>query len=84
MGFVSQMETREENRKLVNAMINLAHNLNLEVVAEGVETVGQLELLRSFGCDQVQGYLLSRPLPLDELMTYLYSEASHTEALTSA
>ncbi|MCI3943074.1 GGDEF domain/EAL domain protein [Pseudomonas syringae] len=76
MGFVSQMESREENRKLVNAMINLAHNLNLEVVAEGVETAGQLELLRGFGCDQVQGYLLSRPLPLEDLMAYLHAEAA--------
>ncbi|WP_044313477.1 putative bifunctional diguanylate cyclase/phosphodiesterase [Pseudomonas syringae] len=77
MGFVAQMELREENRKLVNAMINLAHNLNLEVVAEGVETAGQLELLRSFGCNQVQGYLISRPLPVEELLTYLRSQAAH-------
>ncbi|MBI6671478.1 bifunctional diguanylate cyclase/phosphodiesterase [Pseudomonas syringae] len=77
MGFVAQMELREENRKLVNAMINLAHNLNLEVVAEGVETAGQLELLRSFGCNQVQGYLISRPLPVEELVTYLRSQAAH-------
>ncbi|WP_349735817.1 putative bifunctional diguanylate cyclase/phosphodiesterase [Pseudomonas jessenii] len=69
--FVGGMEQREENRKLVHAMINLAHNLNLEVVAEGVETLEQLELLRGFECDQVQGYLISRPLPLAELVEYL-------------
>jgi diguanylate cyclase (GGDEF)-like protein len=69
--FVGEMPQRAENRKLVHAMINLAHNLNLEAVAEGVETEEQLELLRSFGCDQVQGYLISRPLPLPELVTYL-------------
>lgn len=69
--FVGGMEMREENRKLVHAMINLAHNLSLEVVAEGVETPEQLALLRSFGCDQVQGYLISKPLPLDELLEYL-------------
>ncbi|PQP03443.1 GGDEF-domain containing protein [Pseudomonas frederiksbergensis] len=69
--FVGGMEEREENRKLVHAMINLAHNLNLEVVAEGVETQAQLELLRGFGCDQVQGYLISKPLPLAELVEYL-------------
>jgi EAL domain-containing protein (putative c-di-GMP-specific phosphodiesterase class I) len=57
-------------------MINLAHNLHLEVVAEGVETPEQLELLRGFGCDQVQGYLISRPLPLDELVEYLTFGAS--------
>ncbi|MDO7925820.1 bifunctional diguanylate cyclase/phosphodiesterase [Pseudomonas sp. KFB-139] len=69
--FVGEMESREENRKLVHAMINLAHNLNLEVVAEGVENQEQLALLRSFGCNQVQGYLISRPLPMAELCDYL-------------
>jgi EAL domain-containing protein (putative c-di-GMP-specific phosphodiesterase class I) len=54
-------------------MINLAHNLNLEVVAEGVETPEQMDLLRSFNCDQVQGFLISRPLPIDELMEFLLS-----------
>jgi len=65
------MEQREENRKLVHAMVNLAHNLHLEVVAEGVETPGQLALLREFGCDQAQGYLISKPLPLTELVEFL-------------
>ncbi|WP_397450561.1 putative bifunctional diguanylate cyclase/phosphodiesterase [Pseudomonas sp. NA-150] len=69
--FVGGMEQREENRKLVHAMINLAHNLSLEVVAEGVETPEQLALLRGFGCDQVQGYLISKPLPLPELVDFL-------------
>ncbi|MND92927.1 Oxygen sensor protein DosP [compost metagenome] len=54
-------------------MINLAHNLNLEVVAEGVETPEQMDLLRSFNCDQVQGFLISRPLPVDELIVFLQS-----------
>ena len=69
--FVGGMEGREENRKLVHAMINLAHNLKLEVVAEGVETPEQLALLRGFGCDQVQGYFISRPLPLPQLLEFL-------------
>lgn len=69
--FVAGMEQREENRKLVHAMINLAHNLSLEVVAEGVETAEQLALLRGFDCDQAQGYLISHPLPLSELMVHL-------------
>ncbi|OKA22005.1 GGDEF-domain containing protein [Pseudomonas versuta] len=69
--FVGGMEDREENRKLVHAMINLAHNLKLEVVAEGVETPEQLSLLRDFGCDQVQGYFISRPLPLADLVEFL-------------
>ena len=74
--FVGGMEQREENRKLVHAMINLAHNLHLDVVAEGVETEEQLDLLRSFGCDQVQGYLISKPLPVEALVEYLLLKAA--------
>ncbi|SDI34746.1 diguanylate cyclase (GGDEF) domain-containing protein [Pseudomonas panipatensis] len=69
--FVGGMHERPENRQLVRAMINLAHNLNLEVVAEGVETVEQQMQLRQFGSDQVQGYWISRPLPLAELARFL-------------
>ncbi|PMZ86346.1 MULTISPECIES: bifunctional diguanylate cyclase/phosphodiesterase [unclassified Pseudomonas] len=79
--FVGGMEQREENRKLVHAMINLAHNLNLEVVAEGVESLEQLELLRGFECDQVQGYLISKPLPLAELVEYLTFGSTQQPAL---
>ncbi|MDF2641516.1 MAG: bifunctional diguanylate cyclase/phosphodiesterase [Pseudomonas sp.] len=78
--FVGEMEQRSENRKLVHAMINLAHNLNLEAVAEGVETAEQLDLLRSFGCNQVQGYLISRPLPLSELIAYLSVDGELAQA----
>ena len=69
--FVAGMDGRAENRQLVKAMINLAHNLNLEVVAEGVENAEQLSLLRQFGCDQVQGFLVSKALPLRELARFL-------------
>jgi diguanylate cyclase (GGDEF)-like protein len=69
--FVGGMDERSESRQLVRAMINLAHNLHLEVVAEGVENNEQLDLLRQFGCDQVQGYLISKPLPLAELARFL-------------
>jgi EAL domain-containing protein (putative c-di-GMP-specific phosphodiesterase class I) len=69
--FVGGMDDRPENRQLVRAMINLAHNLELAVVAEGVENAEQLALLRQFGCDQVQGYLVSKPLPLAELARFL-------------
>ncbi|WP_171016554.1 bifunctional diguanylate cyclase/phosphodiesterase [Pseudomonas sp. D(2018)] len=69
--FVGGMHDRPENRLLVKAMINLAQNLKLEVVAEGVESAEQLALLRQFGCDQAQGYWISRPLPLAELARFL-------------
>ncbi|MDH4610139.1 bifunctional diguanylate cyclase/phosphodiesterase [Pseudomonas sp. BN102] len=69
--FVGGIQDRPENRQLVKAMINLAQNLKLEVVAEGVENAEQLALLRQFGCDQAQGYWISRPLPLAELARFL-------------
>ncbi|MVW73866.1 putative bifunctional diguanylate cyclase/phosphodiesterase [Pseudomonas xionganensis] len=69
--FVAGMGERAEHRQLVNAMVKLAQNLSLQVVAEGVETPEQLALLRQFGCDQVQGYLISKPLPLSELARFL-------------
>jgi len=69
--FVGGMGTEPASYRLVQAMINLGHNLHLQVVAEGVETPEQLALLRQFGCDQVQGYLISKPLPLSELARFL-------------
>lgn len=69
--FVGGMLERVENQKLVRAMIDMAHTLELEVVAEGVESPEHLTLLRSFGCDQVQGYWISKPVPLTELARFL-------------
>jgi EAL domain-containing protein (putative c-di-GMP-specific phosphodiesterase class I) len=50
------------NRILVRSTVVMAHELGLEVVAEGVEDEAALDLLRDMGCDQIQGYLISRPL----------------------
>ncbi|MCQ4312470.1 bifunctional diguanylate cyclase/phosphodiesterase [Pseudomonas stutzeri] len=69
--FVEQLARRPKSSRLVRAMISLAHNLGLEVVAEGVEVATQLGQLRRFGADQVQGYLISKPLPLAELGRFL-------------
>ncbi|MDC6700660.1 EAL domain-containing protein, partial [Leclercia adecarboxylata] len=69
--FVAGMTARPEKLQLVQAMIGLAHNLDLEVVAEGVEVAEQLELLRQFGAQQVQGFLISQPLPLPELIDFM-------------
>lgn len=61
--FVRDIETDSNDREIVNAVITMAHSLNLKVVAEGVETAKQLYLLHANGCDEVQGYHLSKPLP---------------------
>lgn len=56
---------------IVRAVIGLAHNLNLKVIAEGVETREQLDFLRAEGCDQIQGYFFARPCPASDLQDVL-------------
>ena len=56
---------------ICDATIGLAHSLGLEIVAEGVETEGQFEYLRQKGCDLVQGYLFSRPVPYEAVIGLL-------------
>jgi len=63
MSFIRDLETDPSSASIVTAIIALGHGLDLEVVAEGVETRAQLEHLRRLGCDMIQGYLVSRPVP---------------------
>ena len=63
--FVSELTTSDEDRSICNAIIAMAHGLNLRVVAEGVETEAQMRCLGALGCDEVQGFLLGRPVPAD-------------------
>ncbi len=69
--FVSQMATSEEDAVIVRSTIDLGRNLGLGVVAEGVEDPEVLERLRELGCDVAQGYLMSHPIPGDELIAWL-------------
>jgi diguanylate cyclase (GGDEF)-like protein/PAS domain S-box-containing protein len=61
--FVSTMQAKRENMEIVRAIVSLAQALNMKVVAEGVETQAELEILRGLGCDYAQGYYFSRPVP---------------------
>jgi diguanylate cyclase (GGDEF)-like protein len=69
--FVHDIETDPKASALARSIINMAHNLQLGVVAEGVESKEQLAILRGFGCDLIQGYLASRPIPADEFKELL-------------
>jgi predicted signal transduction protein with EAL and GGDEF domain len=69
--FVMNMAADPVDAVLVRSAVSLAHSLGLQVVAEGVENQGALELLRAMGCDLAQGYLIARPMPLADLLTYL-------------
>jgi diguanylate cyclase (GGDEF)-like protein len=73
MSFVRDMTSNSGNASIVKAIIALGHGLGLEVIAEGVEEQGQARYLRSLQCDMMQGYLISRPLPADEMTRFLVS-----------
>jgi len=67
IAFIRDVTTNADAATIAVAIINMAHSLRLKVVAEGVETREQLDFLRLHGCDEAQGYFLSRPLPADQL-----------------
>ncbi|HYD55706.1 MAG TPA: EAL domain-containing protein [Burkholderiales bacterium] len=69
--FISKMQEDADAMTLVSTMVSLAHSLKLKVVAEGVETDAQARILRRLRCDEMQGYLISKPLPINELMEFL-------------
>ncbi|MEL7374790.1 MAG: EAL domain-containing protein, partial [Pseudomonadota bacterium] len=64
--FISDITTSDEDQSICAAIIAMAHGLNLSVVAEGVETEAQLKCLARLGCDEVQGFLLGKPVPADQ------------------
>ena len=66
------------NKKLITAMINLAHSIDLKVVAEGVETEAQFAFLKDARCNLVQGYLTGRPMAAADIAKQLQA---HAEAL---
>jgi len=69
--FVVAMEGHDRNRAIVDSVIKMAHALNLRVVGEGIETNEQLATLTAMGCDEIQGYLISKPLPVDQITAFL-------------
>jgi EAL domain-containing protein (putative c-di-GMP-specific phosphodiesterase class I) len=90
--FVSRMHRSSDSLEIVRTIVTLAHNLNLSVIAEGVETIEQLTSLQSLGCEMAQGYLFSKALPAgqaellltsrppwEELFSVLSGECAQTE-----
>lgn len=72
--FIQDIGKDEDDEVIVRTIIDMAHNLNLKVVAEGVETEEQYNYVRKYNCDCVQGFLFSRPMPISELCTLLTSD----------
>lgn len=78
LSFVRDLETDPNDRALSEAIIMMAHKLGLKVIAEGVETEGQLKLLSTAGCDYAQGYLFSKPIPPEEFEALLRQSLEQT------
>ncbi len=69
--FIQDIDTDPDDATIVAATINLGHNMRLNVLAEGVEEVSELEFLRQHNCDEIQGYLFSKPLSADDFQQWL-------------
>ena len=74
--FVTHLAESCDDRAIITAVITLAHSLRMGVVAEGVETEEQLEILRSVGCDEIQGFLFGKPVPAEIFKELLLSSGS--------
>ncbi len=81
--FIVNMATNPQETTIVTTIISLAHAMDLKVIAEGVETADQARLLRLFKCDQMQGYLVSKPQPPQQIQELLGKHFNFTEAQAS-
>jgi EAL domain-containing protein (putative c-di-GMP-specific phosphodiesterase class I) len=79
--FIRQIQSDDADRSIVRTVIDLGRNLGLSLIAEGVEEESQLTLLKSMGCDEIQGYFYSRPIPFSALTTFL-AQSQQAEELT--
>ena len=68
--FIDNLKEGGVEKEIIRTIVSLAHILRLEVVAEGVETQEQYNYLRQIGCNKVQGYYLSRPIPAEEILFF--------------
>lgn len=73
-GFIDNIQ-EPKNRSLVNSIIKLSKELGMTTVSEGIETEEQLKIIRNSGCDYIQGFLLSKPIPEENILSYLGNES---------
>jgi EAL domain-containing protein (putative c-di-GMP-specific phosphodiesterase class I) len=74
--FVRDISTDPEDKAIVSAIISMAQRLGMQTIAEGVETAGQLSFLREQGCDEVQGYFYSKPLPVEQFEIFIRKQTA--------
>ena len=82
--FVSELPHDSEDAAIATAIVAMGHSLHMKVVAEGVETIEQAEFLYGLGCDEIQGYLISRALPAPQLLEWLQERAERDGGTTPA
>jgi EAL domain-containing protein (putative c-di-GMP-specific phosphodiesterase class I) len=73
--FIMELDKNPDDAAITRAIIDMAHSLKMNVIAEGVETADHLSILRDMHCDSIQGYLISRPVPESELLELLHTQA---------
>ncbi|MEM9626543.1 MAG: EAL domain-containing protein [Pseudomonadota bacterium] len=84
--FVNEIDSNQSDAALARAIVGMAHGLNMQVIAEGVETDAQLSLLKHYGCDEAQGYLLAKPMApasISELASSSLSEGGSSKKMVS-
>ena len=79
--FVRDIDTSTSNRGIVEAIIAMANTAGLRVLAEGVETEAELDTLRAMGCDEIQGYLYSKPVPASEITKLIIADTENARRL---
>lgn len=77
--FVADIENNKKDAVMVESIINMAHSIDLMVTAEGVENQNQVRLLEQYGCDEMQGFLFSKPLSADEITKLLQSDRQYNK-----
>jgi EAL domain-containing protein (putative c-di-GMP-specific phosphodiesterase class I) len=77
--FVMNMENNKGDEKIVHSIIELAHNFDLVVVAEGIESQHALDMLTHYGCDFAQGFFIAKPMPGDDLLKWIENYNSHNK-----
>jgi diguanylate cyclase len=78
--FITNLLVSRQDRAITRAVIDIAHALDMHVVGEGVEDAATLDALRELKCDEVQGYVLCRPVPVPELMAWLANRTGGSPA----
>jgi len=75
--FIIEAKTEPEVRAIISAIVQMAHALNLDVVGEGIEDIMQLQYLEKIGCDVIQGFYFSKPLPQEQALSFIKNNAQH-------